>query len=80
MFIPSQQLNSTLLSKKKKKIRFHTLDYVQKVQSVSNEKGGSVGHDVTLSQGGYEIAQLSAGSGLVAIEKVITIPSHRQGI
>lgn len=53
--------------------RFHTDEHIQRVRRVSDSPaGGPVGIEVSISPGGYDIAALAAGGGLVAIDAVMT--------
>jgi acetoin utilization deacetylase AcuC-like enzyme len=50
--------------------RFHTPEYHDKIVAMSEDRGGNAGEIAYFSAGGYEIAALSAGGVLVAIEAV----------
>jgi len=51
-------------------IRFHTPEYHDKIVTMSNDRGGNGGEYAYFSAGGYEIASLSAGGVLAAVEAV----------
>jgi acetoin utilization deacetylase AcuC-like enzyme len=52
---------------------FHTSDYLQKVKAISNtERGGEVSPLVIVSPGSYEIALLSLGGCLEALDKIMS--------
>ena len=52
--------------------RFHTLEYVGKIQSLSRAQGGEAGDFATFGPGSYEIACLAVGGVLNAIDAVVT--------
>lgn len=53
-------------------LRFHTLEYVNKIETLSeSESGGNAGDFVRFGHGGYEIATLSTGGVLTAVEELI---------
>lgn len=53
-------------------LRFHTQRYIDFVKSVSDrEQGGDVGNHAMISHGGYDIARLSAGGCLEALDKLM---------
>lgn len=51
--------------------RFHDAEYVEKIRQMSDNEGGEAGEQARFAKGGYEIAALSAGSVIVAVESVI---------
>lgn len=52
--------------------RIHTSEYIERVKHVSNQSdGGSVGDDVCINVGGFEIASLAAGGALEALDAII---------
>ena len=51
--------------------RLHDTAYVERVKVVSAAGGGPVGESVSIGEGGFEIAALAAGGGLVAIDAVL---------
>lgn len=51
--------------------RFHTPDYVAKVEALSANAGGMAGDFTPFGPGSYDIAALSAGGVLAAIEAVV---------
>jgi acetoin utilization deacetylase AcuC-like enzyme len=51
--------------------RFHTGAYVARIQQLSAVGGGDAGEHTPFAGGGYEIASLSAGGCLTAVEAVI---------
>jgi acetoin utilization deacetylase AcuC-like enzyme len=52
-------------------LRFHTPEYVERVRTMSEANGGSVGFDAWVGRGSYEIALLSAGGTIAAIDAVL---------
>ena len=50
---------------------FHTKEYIQKVKEVSDAGGGEAGPHVNIGRGSYEIAKLSAGGAVAAVEAVV---------
>lgn len=54
-------------------LRFHTPEYLARVKEISALPiGGQVGHELHCGHGGYEIANLSLGGVLAAVEAVFT--------
>ncbi len=51
--------------------RFHTTDYHDRIQEESSRNGGDGGDLAPFSTGGYDIAALSAGGVLRAVEAVV---------
>lgn len=51
--------------------RFHDPVYVEKIRTMSEHEGGEAGEQARFAKGGFEIAALSAGCVLVAVESVI---------
>ncbi|WP_299873215.1 class II histone deacetylase [uncultured Sulfitobacter sp.] len=52
--------------------RVHPASYLDAFKSLSDDKGGELGHHAPFLHGGYEIAALSAGMALAAVEAVAT--------
>jgi acetoin utilization deacetylase AcuC-like enzyme len=52
--------------------RFHTKDYVARVQALSNDYGGVVGDYTAICAGGYDIARLAVGGCIAACDAVLT--------
>lgn len=52
-------------------LRFHTRDYVERVRDLSAASGGDAGIGAEFSKGGYEIALLSAGGTIRAVDAVL---------
>jgi acetoin utilization deacetylase AcuC-like enzyme len=50
---------------------FHTARYIDEVARLSSGAGGSIGDSATIGHGSYEIALLSAGGCLAAIDAVV---------
>lgn len=50
--------------------RFHTREYIHRIKALSAALGGDAGENAWFSQGGYEIAALSAGGVIAAVEAV----------
>jgi acetoin utilization deacetylase AcuC-like enzyme len=51
--------------------RFHTAEYIAKVKALSAVSGGLAGDFTPFGPGGYEIATLSAGGVIAAVEAVV---------
>jgi acetoin utilization deacetylase AcuC-like enzyme len=49
----------------------HTKEYHDKVKELSSKEGGCVGEQATFAKGGYDIAALSAGGVLAAMDAII---------
>ena len=52
-------------------LRFHTPGYVERVRKISAAGGGDAGVGAAFSEGGFEIALLSAGGTIAAVDAVI---------
>lgn len=52
--------------------RFHTRDYIQRIQQLSAGDGGDAGDGTPFGHGAYEIACLSAGGTMAAVDAVLT--------
>jgi acetoin utilization deacetylase AcuC-like enzyme len=52
--------------------RVHTARYIAEFKAVSDGGGGDIGDVAPFSAGGFEIAQISAGLAIAAIESVVT--------
>ena len=53
-------------------LRFHTPEYLETVKQVSSKlAGGLIGHEMHLGPRGFDIASLSLGGVLVAVEEVM---------
>lgn len=50
--------------------RVHPASYLDEFKALSDDKGGEIGHHAPFLRGGYEIASLSAGLALAAVEAV----------
>jgi|SRR5579872_4602497 len=50
---------------------FHTTRYIDEVARISAAGGGEIGDSLTIGAGSYEIAQLSAGGCIAAIDAVV---------
>jgi acetoin utilization deacetylase AcuC-like enzyme len=51
--------------------RFHTRDYIERLKALSAERGGEAGYHSPFGPGSFEIASLSAGGVMAAIDAVI---------
>lgn len=51
--------------------KFHTGEYHDRILEMSNNNGGDAGEIARFSKGGYEIAALSAGGLLAAIDSIV---------
>jgi acetoin utilization deacetylase AcuC-like enzyme len=58
-------------------LRFHTQEYVDRVRELSEGDGGNAGDFVRFGHGGYEIALLSTGGVLTAVEELLSDDPHR---
>ncbi|WP_415404555.1 class II histone deacetylase [Tateyamaria sp. SN3-11] len=52
--------------------RVHPTEYLNAFKEMSDTGGGEIGHHAPFAQGGYEIAALSAGLAVAAVEGVLT--------
>jgi acetoin utilization deacetylase AcuC-like enzyme len=52
-------------------LRFHTKEYVRRVQELSRGDGGDAGECARLSKGGYDIALYGVGGVLAAVEAIL---------
>jgi acetoin utilization deacetylase AcuC-like enzyme len=52
-------------------LRHHTAEYLAKVKALSDGEGGDAGENAYLGRNCYDIARLSAGGTLVALESVL---------
>ena len=52
-------------------LRVHGKDYLRRLKEVSDQGGGNVGEQATLGRGGYEIAKISAGLSIAAVNAVL---------
>ena len=52
-------------------LRFHTREHLERLQRLSADIGGDAGHFTPIGRGSYEIAVLSAGGALAALEAVL---------
>jgi acetoin utilization deacetylase AcuC-like enzyme len=51
--------------------RFHTPEYVESIRAMSDADGGNAGEGTPFSAGAFEIAQLSAGGTIAAVDAVL---------
>ena len=51
---------------------FHTTEYIEKVKHLSDTTGGDAGDHAIVGRGSYEIALLSTGGALTAVDSVMT--------
>jgi acetoin utilization deacetylase AcuC-like enzyme len=59
-------------------LRFHTPEYVDRIRDMSElREGGNAGEFVRFAHGGYEIALLSAGGVLTAVEELMSNDPNR---
>ena len=59
------------LATREELLRVHTVGYVDRVQALSDADGGDAGEYALLDHGGYDIAALSAGGVIAAVEAVV---------
>ncbi|HKA49099.1 MAG TPA: class II histone deacetylase [Candidatus Dormibacteraeota bacterium] len=52
-------------------LRLHTADYVQRIKTMSSERGGDAGELTPFGSGSYEIALLAAGGCMTAVDAVL---------
>lgn len=52
-------------------LRFHTREYMERIAALSNAGGGEAGEHAPLGPGSYEIALLSAGGCIEAVDAVL---------
>jgi acetoin utilization deacetylase AcuC-like enzyme len=52
-------------------LRFHTRDYLERIKAQSADRGGDAGDLTPFGPGSYEIALLSAGGTMAAVEAVV---------
>ncbi|KPA88141.1 class II histone deacetylase [Pseudomonas sp. RHF3.3-3] len=52
-------------------LRVHPAHYLQRFQALSDAGGGSLGNDAPIGPGSFEIARLSAGLAIAAVEAVL---------
>lgn len=52
--------------------RVHPASYLDAFKALSDDRGGEIGHHAPFLNGGYEIASLSAGLALAAVDAVAT--------
>ena len=53
-------------------LRVHTPDYIDKIKAMSAKRGGMAGFDAPFSRGSYDIARLSAGLAMQAVDDVVS--------
>lgn len=53
-------------------LRIHPADYLDRFKAASDASGGDLGQLAPFSKGGYEIACISAGLGIEAVDAVVT--------
>ncbi len=52
-------------------LRVHTREYLERIRSLSNNKGGEAGLYAPFGPGGYEISTLAAGGGITLADAVL---------
>ena len=52
-------------------LRFHTAEYLERIKTMSAERGGDAGITTPFGNGSYEIALLSAGGVIAAVDAVL---------
>ena len=52
-------------------LRYHTRDYIERVKALSADNGGSAGEGTPFGPGSWEIALLSAGGVITALDAVV---------
>lgn len=65
------QTISSVKATKEDLLRFHSKDYIENLEVTSAKGSGQAGEATTYSQGGYDIACLSAGMAINAVESVL---------
>jgi len=51
--------------------RFHTLEYVDRIRALSDDQGGDAGQSAPFGRGGFDIASLSVGGVIAALDAVV---------
>ena len=51
--------------------KVHPASYLQNFKALSDDGGGQIGHEATFGPGGYEIARLSSGLAIEAVDSVL---------
>ena len=52
-------------------LRVHTLEYLEKIRSLSSDKGGEAGPYAPFGPGGFEVSALAAGGGITLADAVL---------
>ena len=53
-------------------LHVHPAEYLSEFKALSDAGGGEIGHHAPFAKGGYELAALSAGLAVAAVEAVLT--------
>jgi len=52
-------------------LRFHTADYLDRIQALSDADGGDAGESARFGPGGFDVARLAAGGCIAAVDAVL---------
>lgn len=65
------QVRSAVAATEDDLLRVHTPGYLQRFKALSDAGGGELGHHAPIGPGSYEIAKLSAGLAMAAVDAVL---------
>jgi acetoin utilization deacetylase AcuC-like enzyme len=65
-------LRTALMASREDLLRVHPVDYLDTFKRLSDDNGGELGRRTPFAKGGYEIAALSAGLAVAAVDAVMT--------
>ena len=66
------QVRSAVAATDEDLLRVHTPDYLQRFKAMSDAGGGELGPNAPIGPGSYEIARLSAGLAMAAVDAVLS--------
>ncbi len=66
------KVSSAPLAEEEDLLRVHTADYIKNFAALSAADGGNLGEEASFCNGGYEIARLSSGLSIAAVDAVLT--------
>ncbi len=70
--LPQLQMITAREAEEEEILRFHTPDYLHRIKALSADAGGDAGVFTPMGRGSFEIARLSAGGVLAALEAIIS--------
>ncbi|MFA6031503.1 MAG: class II histone deacetylase [Myxococcota bacterium] len=70
--IDSMALPKAVAATREDLLRIHPAQYIDRFKAASDADGGDLGQLAPFSKGGYEIACISAGLGIAAVEAIVT--------